>query len=182
MSSVADVSCRVAWADDAQAIAQIQVRAWRRAYSEIVPTELLAQLDAQPFAKKWYESLTKPTEARQRVMVALERNTVVGFAITGPSPDPDSDPAVDGVITELTIDPPKRSQGHGSRLMNACIDTLAADGFTRATMWVASQADEFRRFLTEIGWEADGAHRTLELFDSHDVQLKQIRLHTAVEP
>ena len=36
----ADVSVRVAWADDAEAIAQVQVKAWRRAYEHfgVLPT------------------------------------------------------------------------------------------------------------------------------------------------
>jgi hypothetical protein len=31
----ADVSCRVAWADDAPAIAAVQVRAWRASYAAV---------------------------------------------------------------------------------------------------------------------------------------------------
>ena len=34
--------------------------------------------------------------ARNRVLVALERNTVRGFAVTGPASDPDLDPVAVG--------------------------------------------------------------------------------------
>jgi ribosomal protein S18 acetylase RimI-like enzyme len=176
----ADVSCRVAWADDAPAIAAVQVRAWRTSYDGILPAEVLAALAPDELAARWRESLTRPPDARNRVLVALERNLVTGFALTGPAGDPDSDPVADGEITDLTVDPHKRGQGHGSRLMQAGIDTLKADRFTRAVTWVAAQDDATRAFLTAAGWAADGAHRTLDLTGDGTVQVKQVRLHTSL--
>jgi GNAT superfamily N-acetyltransferase len=174
----ADVSCRVAWADDAPAIAAVQVRAWRASYADLLPAELLAGLDVDDLAAGWRHSLTRPPDARNRVLVALERNLVTGFALTGPGQDPDCDPVADGEISDLTVDPHKRHAGHGSRLMQAAVDTLKADRFTRATSWLAARDDETRRFLTSAGWEPDGAHRTLDLTGDGSVQVKQVRLHT----
>ena len=37
----ADVSVRVAWVDDAPAIADLQLRAWRDRYADLVPPEAL---------------------------------------------------------------------------------------------------------------------------------------------
>jgi len=174
----ADVSCRVAWADDAAAIAAVQVRAWRASYADLLPADLLAGMDADQIAAGWQQALTRPPDARNRVLVALERNLVTGFALTGPASDPDCDPVADGEITDLTVDPHKRHTGHGSRLMHAAVDTLKADRFTRATTWLAAQDDDTRRFLTSAGWAADGAHRTLDLTGDGSVQVKQVRLHT----
>ena len=53
----------------------------------------------------WQQSLTRPGDARNRVLVALERNRVVGFAMTGPGGDPDCDPVADAELTEFTVDP-----------------------------------------------------------------------------
>jgi ribosomal protein S18 acetylase RimI-like enzyme len=174
----ADVSCRVAWADDAPAIAAVQVRAWRASYQDVLPADLLAGLDADQFAAGWRESLSRPTDARYRVLVALERNLVTGFAVTGPATDPDRDPVADGELTDLTVDPHKRHAGHGSRLMQAAVDTLKADRFVRAVTWLAAADDEARTFLSAAGWAADGAHRTLDLTGDGSVQVKQVRLHT----
>jgi ribosomal protein S18 acetylase RimI-like enzyme len=176
----ADVSCRVAWADDAPAIAAVQVRAWRASYEEILPSELLDALVPDELAADWRESLSKPPDARNRVLVALERNLVTGFAVTGPATDPDCDPVSDGEITDLTVDPHKRHSGHGSRLMQASIDTLKADRFNRAVTWLPAQDDETRGFLTSAGWATDGAFRTLDLTGDGTVQVKQVRLHTAL--
>lgn len=174
----ADVSCRVAWSDDAPAIAAVQVRAWRSSYGEILPREVLDALVADDIAAAWRTSLTRPADARNRVLIALERNLVTGFAITGPATDPDRDPVADGEITDLTVDPHKRGAGHGSRLMQACVDTLKADRFTRAVTWLAAADDATRGFLTAAGWGPDGAHRTLDLTGDGSVTLKQVRLHT----
>ncbi|RNM15888.1 GNAT family N-acetyltransferase [Nocardioides pocheonensis] len=176
----ADVSCRVAWGDDAPAIAAVQVRAWRASYAGILPPDLLDSMSVDELAEHWRTSLTRPPDARNRVLVALERNLVTGFALTGPAADPDCDPLADGEVTDLTVDPHKRGQGHGSRLVQAVVDTLRADRFTRAVTWLAAQDDAARSFLTEAGWAPDGAHRTLDLTGDGTVQVKQVRLHTAL--
>jgi GNAT superfamily N-acetyltransferase len=174
----ADVSCRVAWADDAPAIAAVQVRAWRSSYAEVLPAALLAALDVDEIAAGWRDALTRPPDARNRVLVALERALVTGFAVTGPAGDPDSDSVADGEISDLTVDPHQRRAGHGSRLLQAAVDTLQADRFTRAVTWLGAADDETRLFLTTAGWAADGAHRTLDLTGDGSVQVKQVRLHT----
>lgn len=173
-----DVSCRVAWADDAPAVAAVQVNAWRAHYADLLPADLLASLDADLLAAQWRASLVAPPEARHRMLVALERNTVSGYALTGPCPDPDRDPIADGEIAELTVDPAKLRQGHGSRLLQACVDTLRADRFVRAVYWLPAGDDTTRAFLHEAGWAPDGAHRTLDLTGDGSSLVKQVRLHT----
>lgn len=177
-SPTADVSVRVAWADDAAAIAGVQVKAWRKMYDGLLPTDVLETLDQAEFTAAWESSLTKPKDARNRVLVALERNAVRGFAITTPCSDPDADPILDGEVSELTVDPDHLRQGHGSRLLQACADTLRADRFTRAVMWLNTTDDAVRSFVTEAGWAPDGAHRELDLRGDGEVLVKQVRLHT----
>ena len=61
--------------------------------------------------------------------------------------------------------------------MNACADTLRADGFGRASWWAAATDDALRGFLTAAGWAADGASREIGL-DDGSVRVKQVRLQT----
>lgn len=174
----ADVSVRVAWADDAPGIAEVQVRAWRRGYDGVLPEEVLARLDPSDFAGAWQESLTRPKDARNRVLVALERNTIRGLGVTSPASDPDLDPVTHGEIVELTVEPDQTRLGHGSRLLQACVDTLRADRFTHAVTWLNTGDDARRAFLTSAGWGADGAHRELDLDGDGAVRVKQVRLHS----
>ena len=102
---------------------------------------------------------------------------MVGFATTMPSQDEDADQGVDGAIDQFVVDPAAQHRGHGSRLLNACADTLRADGFDRACCWVNASDDALRLFLTAAGWAADGARREIGPEDG-SVRLKQVRLHT----
>ena len=179
MSPTADVSVRIAWADDAAAIAALQVRTWREVYADVVPADALPD-DVEAAAAAWQASLSRPRDARNRVLVALERNRVVGFALTSAAADPDCDPVADGELAEVTLDPSERAKGHGSRLLQAAVDTLAADRFTRAVSWVNAGDDALRTFLTEAGWAPDTAHRELDLDGTGTTTVKQVRLHTAI--
>lgn len=174
----ADVSVRIGWADDAAGIAGVQVRAWRRDYAGVLPPEVLDGLSAEAFEEAWHASLASPRDARNRVLVALERNTVRGFAVTGPTGDPDVDPISVGEVSELTVDPDHTRHGHGSRLVQACADTLRADRFETALVWLNADDDARRAFLTGAGWGADGGHRELDLDGDGSVRVKQVRLHT----
>ncbi len=175
----ADVSVRVAWSDDADAIAAVQVRAWPELYAGLVPADVLPS-DVEQVAAQWRRALARPADARNRVLVALERNRVVGFALTSPASDPDCDPVADGELSEVTLDPAERAKGHGSRLLQAAVDTLAADRFSRAVTWVNNRDDALRTFLTDAGWAPDTAHRELDLDGTGATTVKQVRLHTAI--
>lgn len=174
----ADVSVRLAWADDAAVIAAVQVRGWRERYAGVLPADLLEELPTQQFHDAWLQSISRPTEARQRVLVALERATVRGFAATAPSSDQDASPATDAEVAEFVVDPAHPRAGHGSRLLHAAVDTMRSDKFTRATWWLNATEDGLRTFLIDQGWDADGAHRELDLHGDGSVVVKQVRLHT----
>jgi GNAT superfamily N-acetyltransferase len=181
MSPTADVSVRVAWVDDAPAIAELQLRTWRDVYAGLLPVEALpGPEETEHAAAAWRASLGSPRDARNRVLVALERNRVVGFAITSPATDPDSDPVADAELMEFTVDPGERGKGHGSRLLQAAVETMQADRFTRAVLWSVATDDALRGFLTGAGWAADSAHRELDLDGEGTTLVKQVRLHTAL--
>ena len=173
----ADVSVRVAWADDAEAITAVQQRAWRASYADLLPASVL-EVDPERAAAVWRQVLGRPAEARSRVLVALERNRVVGFAITSPAVDPDCDPGTDAELMEFTVDPTERGKGHGSRLLQAAADTMIADRFRRGVLWAIVSDDSLREFLSSAGWAPDTAHRELDLDGAGTTRVKQVRLHT----
>ena len=179
---IAESSVRLALPAEADAIGEIQVAAWRRSYHGLLPADVLADLNPAQFAAQWRAALIAPGEARNRVLVALAGRTLVGFAAITASDDPDADPRYDALVAELAVDPEATRAGHGSRLLNAVVDTIRADGFSRVTVWVNSTDDMLRGFYTESGWGADGAHRELDLYGDGSVRVKQIRLHTDPTP
>ena len=178
-SPTADVSVRIAWADDAPAIAAVQARAWEATYAGVVPDEAIS-LDPEATTQAWSDALRRPGDARNRVLVALERNRVVGFAVLSPATDPDCDPVADAELQELTVEAAERGKGHGSRLLQAAADTLRADRFTRAVTWTMATDDALRTFLVDAGWGADSAHRELDFDGTGTTTVRQVRLHTAL--
>ncbi|MFT3871354.1 MAG: GNAT family N-acetyltransferase [Nocardioides sp.] len=177
----ADLSVRVAWADDAAGIARVQLAVWHADHGLADDPGLTAALPSlEEVAAAWHRSLQAPGDARNRVLVALEQNIVQGFVVCQPSGDPDSDPVADAEISELAVLAEHRHRGHGSRLLQAAADTLHADRFTRATFWLTTDDDALRAFLTGAGWAPDGAHRTLDLDGTGTTLVKQVRLHTAL--
>lgn len=170
-------SVRLALPREASAVAELQHRAWRAEFAD-APV-VLSELDVAAMADAWQEAIVRPPLAACRVLVAVTEAGIVGFATTMPADDPDAEAGVDGTVGEFLIDADARRQGHGSRLLNACVDTLRADGFRRATWWVQSTDDELRRFLTDSGWAADGSHREIGT-DDDSLRIKQVRLHTDI--
>ncbi len=178
-------SVRLALPAEALAIAQIQRRAWEQRLAPEAAA-VLGEVDLDAMTAAWHRAITRPPAARFRVLVAVaaghagDRDRVVGFAATVPSDDADAEPQ-DGAIDEFAIDPPAQRQGHGSRLLHACVDTLRADGFTRASWWLGSD-DVLRTFATAAGWAPDGAARELGVDDDEhqDVRLQQVRLHSDI--
>ncbi len=171
---------RLALPAEARTIAETQRRVWADAPAESGSSALLDAVDTAAMIEAWTRAITRPPAARHRVLVALSDSRLVGYAVTGPAGDPDADPAADGAIEELAIDPVGRRLGHGSRLLNACADTLQADGFTQASCWVPSRDDDLRRFLADAGWAPDGASREIGTEDE-SVRVKQVRLHVSLE-
>lgn len=169
---------RLALPAEAREIAAVQRRSWTSA-DDVATAALLDEIDLEAMVQAWHRAITHPPEARFRVLVAVAGGRVVGLATTMPSQDPDADPAGDGAIEELVVDPAARRRGHGSRLVNASVDTLRADGFGRVRHWLRTDDDERRAFLTASGWAPDGAHREIGAEDA-SVRLKQIRLHTSI--
>jgi len=175
---VAD-SVRLAWPGEAGSVAAVQRRAWLDLPPELGGA-LLGGVDEPGMVRAWERVLARPADARRRVLVAVgAQGRVVGFATTGPSDDPDAQAGSDGEVDQFWVDPPARRQGHGSRLLNACADTLRADGFARARWWVLTGDVELRRFLAAAGWEPDGANRTIGAEDG-SVSIEQLRLHTGL--
>lgn len=172
----ADVSVRLAWPEDAAAIAECQVAAWRVDYRPVVDEQILASLDVHEVGKVWASAIGRPRDARVRILVALERATVRGFSLVHPSPDPDGNGIDQAEVGEFVIDPDHRARGHGSRLIHAAVDTMRADNFSRARWWLSTDDDALRSFVTATGWQPDGAHREVET--ETGTRVKQVRLHT----
>lgn len=171
---LADASVRRARANDAPAVGLVQATVFREAYTGRVPDEVVALFEPDAFARTWRESLSAPPQGVHQLLVACAGDQVVGLAALGPSQDPDAGPAA-GEVTVLAVHPDARRQGHGSRLLNASVDLLAEAGAESVTLWLLTDDERTRAFLTASGFAPDGAYRDRVVSPDGDT-LREVRL------
>jgi GNAT superfamily N-acetyltransferase len=170
---MADVSVRPARPADAERVARVQLSTWRTAYARLLPAEALDLPEVQA-AALWLGAVESPPTPQHRLLVAFERDELVGFAASGPATDED---ASDGTVELLTllVEPRWGRRGHGSRLVAASVDHWRGDGFTTAVAWAWERDPATGGFLKGAGWEPDGAARGL---DTGARVERQLRFHT----
>jgi ribosomal protein S18 acetylase RimI-like enzyme len=155
---VAAASTRIARPHDAPAVGLVQAAVWRLAYGQVLTQEVVDRFDPSSFAQAWRDSLNTPPSPRHVLLVGCAGEQVVGFAAVGPSLDPDADDA-SGEVLALCVHPGARRNGHGSRLLNAAVDTLRGKGFHSVSAWLLADAEDTRAFLRTAGLSPDGAYR-----------------------
>jgi len=144
----ADVSARPAVPGDEDAIADIQLAAWRG----VLGDDAVAGIPRQEVLGTWAAAIQAPPSREHRVFVATDGPRVVGFAAMASA----------GEIVALEVAPEHRRAGHGSRLLAACVDTLRLAGGTTVRAW-ALEGDEAREsFLTGAGLGEGGVRRGME--------------------
>jgi GNAT superfamily N-acetyltransferase len=178
LTGSADATVRPARSADAAEIARLQVDTWRTAYRSVLPAEVLDGWDPAAAVDRWQAAITAPPTPGHGVLVALEQETVVGFAAYGPaelsageSPDP-AGPTTE--VSTLLVEPRWGRRGHGSRLLAATAELAATDGAARLQVWLLEADGVSASFYESAGWERDGWARTL---DTGTAPLREIRWH-----
>ncbi|GAB3585415.1 GNAT family N-acetyltransferase [Calidifontibacter terrae] len=147
---MSDASVRTARSSDIDPVGRVQAAVWRDAYDGIVDRSALDQFEAANFAAAWRASLAAPPSPIHRLLVATELEDVVGFVAIGPAADGE------GEILAGGVDPDHRHRGHGSRLLNAAIDTLAVNDINAVRTLVLERDTLLVRFLAEAGFGLTG--------------------------
>jgi ribosomal protein S18 acetylase RimI-like enzyme len=171
---VADASVRIARPTDVPAVGLVQATVWRDAYAATLSPEVLEQFEGPAFARVWRASLATPPSPRHELLVACAGEQVVGCAAVGPSADADADDA-QGELLALGVHPAARRAGHGSRLLNAAVDTLRGRRFSRLSGWVLTGDEATRAFLVASGLSPDGAYRD-RVVDPDGSVVREVRL------
>ncbi len=172
------VSIRIGHAADATAMGAVHAAAWRAAYADALPEQLLGTMDDDSFEAGWRSLFDEPPTPRHRVLVACEGDKVVGLSVVGPSDDGDGDEST-ALVDLLAVHPAARRHGHGSRLLNATADLARTSGWGTLTHWVYSEDVQTRDFLVAAGFALDGATRELAP-DGHGSVLREVRLVTSL--
>ena len=149
------LAIREAVPKDADALADLHVRAWRAAYRGQLSDDFLDGLRAEERAERWRSTLASPRET-WRTWVAEDDGAVIGWATTGPSEDADADERTAEVYA-IYLDPERVGTGAGRMLFEHAVEDLRGRRFPSATLWVLETNTRARRFYEIAGWKLDGA-------------------------
>jgi ribosomal protein S18 acetylase RimI-like enzyme len=137
---------------DAEAIARLQVRAWRSAYGHLVSERAIGCLVDDERVPLWQRVLgTDP----HGTLVALLDDRLVGFASFGPARDVGTDPARTAELYALYVDPNRWGEGVGWGLWSETRRLLIERGFTEVSLWVLTGNGRARRFYERAGFQVD---------------------------
>jgi GNAT superfamily N-acetyltransferase len=182
LTGTADVSVRPARPDDAAEVARVQVVTWRTAYRRVLPASVLDDWDAEAATASWRAAVESPPTPGHGVLVALDGQTVVGFAAFGTAElTAGEQPHAAGPTAELStllVEPRWGRRGHGSRLLAAVTDIARAGGAARLQTWLLEPDRVSAGFYESTGWAPDGWARTLE---TGAEPLREIRWHTLLD-
>jgi GNAT superfamily N-acetyltransferase len=94
--------------------------------------------------------------------VAIDADTVLGFATTSPARDEDA--AAQGELCALYVEPDCWGRGIGGALAAAARNDLYRLGFRQAVLWVAAGNARAERFYRADGWTRDGSQRARQIW------------------
>lgn len=189
---MADVNVRPARPGEAGEVARVQRTSWARAGTSVVPSAVLDRLVAEEVVARWAATIEAPPTSGHHVLVARERETIVGMVAFGPAEHDDASSLQDGPdglaaeaadsgptgeIATLLVEPRWGRRGHGSRLLAATVDIARDDGLANLITWVPENDNSARTFFGSAGWQEAGWIRTL---DADGTPLREICLHTSI--
>jgi GNAT superfamily N-acetyltransferase len=147
---------------DAQALAEVHVRAWQAAYRELLPAEFLAGLSISDRAERWRARLAEEQPSGEQALIAGATTVaelagkLVGFVSIGPSRD---DELADWLeLNTIYLLPSAWRTGIAGRLLAAA---LAED--RRYFLWVLAGNQRAQAFYRKAGFAPDGATKTITL-------------------
>ncbi|MFM9865866.1 MAG: N-acetyltransferase family protein [Micropepsaceae bacterium] len=141
---------RPAQLSDANAIAEVHVRAWRETYRGIMPDKVLDGLAVDRKAAQWSATIAGLQEKRQVLSVAVDDfGTIVGFAGGGAAREPAL--TTNGEIYAINLVMQATRKGLGTRLMLAMAEGLTGSGFADAGLWVLEKNIGARWFYESLG-------------------------------
>jgi GNAT superfamily N-acetyltransferase len=149
------VLIRDAQPGDEDAVAEVHVRAWKRAYRGLLPAEYLDELRPDD-RLSGYRFGALDAEAPQ-TLLAFDRTALLGFSTFGASRDTDAAEA--GELFALYVDPDRWRVGAGRALLLASRERLHALGHGEAVLWVLRGNQPAERFYEADGWRRDGCSR-----------------------
>lgn len=143
---------------DADAIAEVQVISWKRAYAGIVPQPYLDGMRVQHQQSEWKRVISN---LAAHVMIAVHEESVCGFIAFGQARDAELRPYA-GEIYALYVEPVSWRSSVGKSLFEDACGLLREEDYTELALWVLRTNVRATSFYEAQGMARDGAEKSLE--------------------
>ncbi|NLR31345.1 GNAT family N-acetyltransferase [Levilactobacillus tujiorum] len=130
--------------DDFEAVAQLYLTVWRRAYRGLLPADFLAQLTPATW---------QPRRRWQQTWLAFDHGLLVGSCAAGPARQPQR--AAMGEIYSIYVLPQKQQRGIGQQLMQAALTELATT-YPQVYLEVLAANQAAQSFYRRLGFTQKG--------------------------
>jgi ribosomal protein S18 acetylase RimI-like enzyme len=155
--------------EDARAVAEIHVDAWRAAYADILPEAFLASLTVSSRQAFWDRFLA---ENQGDLQVAMEGDRMFGWINTGPCRD-EGLARDEAEIWAFYVSPAVWSKGVGRQLWVSARNRLIEQGHRQCHLWVLAQNARAIRFYQAVGFDRD--EFTAKTFELGGSMVEEIR-------
>jgi ribosomal protein S18 acetylase RimI-like enzyme len=143
------IRVRAAQLDDCDAIARIQVTAWRETYRGMIPDSVIEGYSEEKRRRQWRQAIALG-KSGPAVFVAIDANDApIGFGAAGKARDPAL--KADAEIYAIYVVQSAHGQGAGRALLRALFAAMAARGHRSIGLWVFTGNAAARRFYERIG-------------------------------
>jgi ribosomal protein S18 acetylase RimI-like enzyme len=141
--------------DDAQALAETHVAAWRESYRGLIADSYLDNMSVARHAARFHESLVRPGP-NSATLAAADRHGLVGYAAGGPSRTRRPGEAE---VQTLYVRLAAQRRGLGRRLLVAAANVFADMG--ARSLMISTLRDNLpaRRFYEHLGGKAESPRR-----------------------
>lgn len=154
---------KIQWAQeaDAQELGLLHSNAWKVAYKDIIPKEVLDGITIESRITHFLNAIRGKTEETAVIKVD---NKVLGFVTLGSCRDEDLENEY-GEIWGIYVAEDNWNEGLGSILINWSIQELKERGFSASCLWVLKDNHIARRFYEKHGFRTDGKMKQLSFGD-----------------
>ncbi len=141
--------------DDAEALAQLHVAAWRESYRGLIADSFLDRMSVPAHAARFHRSLVRPGE-HDATLAAANRDGLTGYAAGGPSRTRQAGQAE---IHTLYVRLAAQRRGLGQRLLVGMARVFADQG--ARSLMISTLRDNLpaRRFYEHLGGQAEAPRR-----------------------
>ena len=170
------MNLRDATTEDAEAIAQVHVASFCRAFRGVLPD---SAVDGFTVAKRLPRLETFLADENTRTLVAAEAGAIVGFVDFGMSRDEDA-AEMCGEVYAIYVDPRFWGKRVAGKLLGAALDGLRRTGCTHVTLWSVKGNLQARGFYLKNGFKVE---RTVTQKDNEDRErtMERFKLELADE-